>query len=240
MAVILLALDESGKLDNTEDVVFGGCMFENSESHRFGEKWNKRLDESKIYSLHMKDAMRLGGNFRGWKDPDRDTLLRDLATLAAQSKPTPMLVAAPMSTAEFRAMPQENQKHLKNPVYCGFEGCVRAAVNSIPKDESHSLQIVCDLSEEYSIEVLKLFHRLRRRSEEIKRRCHALFFADDRYIPILQLADMFAYVCRAYHTGKAPEIVLDIIEIITGKQTIESDSRMVYESGEIDLGSGVL
>ena len=28
MAVILLALDESGKLDNTEDVVFGGSMFE--------------------------------------------------------------------------------------------------------------------------------------------------------------------------------------------------------------------
>ena len=84
MAVILLALDESGKLDNTEDVVFGGCMFENSESHRFGERWNKRLDESKIYSLHMKDAMRLGGNFRGWKDPDRDTLPRELLLFIVQ------------------------------------------------------------------------------------------------------------------------------------------------------------
>ena len=240
MAVILLALDESGKLDDTDDVVFGGCVFENSESHRFGEKWNHRLDASKIESLHMKDAMRLGGEFRGWKEIDRDDLLRELAGLAARSRPIPMLVAAPMTTAEFRAMPQESQRLLKNPVYCGFEGCVRAAVNSIPRNEPHSLQIVCDLSEEYSIEVLKLFHRLRRRSEEIKRRCHALFFADDRYIPILQLADMFAYVCRAYHAGAAPGIVLDIIEIITGKRTMESDSRMVYESGEIDLGSGVL
>ena len=87
---------------------------------------------------------------------------------------------------------------------------------------------------------LQLFHRLRRRSEEIKRRCHGLFFADDRYVPILQLADMFAYVCRAYHAGNPQEVVLDIIEIITGKRIIEADSRMVYEAGEIDLGSGVL
>ena len=113
-------------------------------------------------------------------------------------------------------------------------------MNSFPKNEPHSLQIVCDLSEEYSIEVLKLFDPLRRRSEEIKRRCHGLFFADDRYVPILQLADMFAYVCRAYHSGNPHEVVLDIIEIITGKRIIEADSRMVYEAGEIDLGSGVL
>jgi hypothetical protein len=240
MAVILLALDESGKLDNTEDVVFGGCMFENAESHRFGEKWNGRLDESRIYSLHMKDAMRLGGDFRGWNEPGRDNLLRGLATLAAQSRPMPMLVAAPMSTKEFRALPQADQERLKNPVYCGFEGCVRAAVDSIPRGEPHSLQIVCDLSEEYSVQVLRLFHKLRSRSEEVKRRCHGLFFADDRYVPILQLADMFAYVCRAFHAGKPPEIILDILELLTGKRTIESKSRMVYEAGEIDLGSGLI
>ena len=76
MAVILLALDESGKLDNTEDVVFGGCMFENSESHRFGEKWLGRLDAEGIESLHMKDAMRLGNEFAGWDETKRDTLLR--------------------------------------------------------------------------------------------------------------------------------------------------------------------
>ena len=85
---------------------------------------------------------------------------------------------------------------------------------------------------------MKLFHKLRSRSEEVKRRCHALFFADDRYIPILQLADMFAYVCRAFHVGNPPEIILDIIELLTGKRGIESKSRMVYEAGEIDLGSG--
>jgi hypothetical protein len=149
-----------------------------------------------------------------------------------------MLVAAPMSTKEFRALPQADQERLKNPVYCGFEGCVRAAVDSIPRGEPHSLQIVCDLSEEYSVQVLRLFHKLRSRNEEVKRRCHALFFADDRYIPVLQLADMFAYVCRAFHVGNPPEIILDIIELLTGKRTIESTSRMVYGAGEIDLGSG--
>ncbi len=240
MAVILLALDESGKLDNTEDVVFGGCMFEKSESHRFGEKWLGRLDAEGIESLHMKDAMRLGNEFAGWDETKRDTLLRVLAALAAQCRPVPMLVAAPMSTKEFRALPQADQKRLKNPVYCGFEGCVRTAVDTIPRNEPHSLQIACDLSEEYSVQVLKLFHKLRSRNAEVKRRCHAVIFGDDRYIPILQLADMYAYVCRAFHAGNPPDIILDIIEALTGKRTMEANSRMVYQAGEIDLGAGVL
>jgi hypothetical protein len=150
----------------------------------------------------------------------------------------PMLVAVPIPAKEFRALPQADQERLKNPVFFGFEGYVRAAVDSIPSGEPHSLQIVGDLSEEYSIQVLKPFHKLRSRNEEIKRRCHGLFFADDRYVPILQLGDMFAYVCRAFHAGNPPEIILDIIELLTGKRTIEAKSRMVYEAGEIDLGSG--
>ena len=35
------------------------------ESHRFGAQWLNRLDTAGIESLHMKDAMRLGGKFRG-------------------------------------------------------------------------------------------------------------------------------------------------------------------------------
>ena len=235
MAGILLALDESGKLDNTEDVVFGGCMSENGESHRFGEKWNARLDESKIDSLHMRDAMRLGGDFRGWKDSDRDDYCANSRHWPHGAIPIPMLVAAPMTSTEFRAMPQANQKQLKILCYLRFRGLCTGGREFHPQGEPHSLQIVCDLSEEYSIEVLRLFHRLRRRNEEIKRRCHALFFADDRYIPVLQLADMFAYVCRAFHSGNPPEVVLDIIEIITGNRTIEADSRMVYEAARSTL-----
>ena len=240
MAVILLALDESGKLDDTEDVVFGGCMFENRESHRFGKKWLDRLDAAGVESLHMKDAMRCGNAFRGWKgrEAERNALLCDLAGFAAQSRPTPMLVAAPMSTKEFRQMSQQDQQRLKNPVYCGFEGCVRAAVDSIPHNEAHSLQIACDLSEEYSVEVLRLFHKLRNRDEEVKRRCHAVVFGDDRYIPILQLADMYSYVCRAFHAGNPPDVILDIIEILTGHRTMVANNRMIYSAGEIDLGSG--
>jgi hypothetical protein len=186
----------------------------------------------------MKDAMRLGGAFRGWKESDRNALLRDLAKLAARSRPTPMLVAAPMSTREFRALPQEAQQRLKNPVYCGFEGCVRTAVDSIPRDEPHSLQIACDLAEEYSVEMLKLFHKLRSRSAEVKRRCHAVMFGDDRYIPILQLADMYAHVCRAFQAGNPPDVVLDVIEALTGSRTMTANAHMVYEAGEIDLGHG--
>jgi hypothetical protein len=151
-----------------------------------------------------------------------------------------MLVAAPMSTKEFRQLPQKDQQRLRNPVYCGFEGCVRAAVDSIPRNEPHSLQIACDLAEEYSVDILKLFHKLRSRDAEIKRRCHVVMFGDDRYIPVLQLADMYAYVCRAFHAGNPAEVILDIIEILTGSRTIVASSRMVYSAGEIDLGSGVI
>ena len=47
---------------------------------------------------------------------------------------------------------------------------------------------VCNLSEEYSVQVLRLFHKLRSRNEAVKRRCHALFFADG-YIPLFPVVD---------------------------------------------------
>jgi hypothetical protein len=118
MAVILLALDESGKLDNTEDVVFGGCMFENSESHRFGKKWVGRLEASGIESLHMKDAMRCSNEFHSWRsrEVERNTLLCDLAGLAAKSKPTPDVSGCAnvyqrisTTTAERSAAPQKSR-----------------------------------------------------------------------------------------------------------------------------------
>ena len=49
---------------------------------------------------------------------------------------------------------------------------------------------------------------------------------------------MYAYVCRAFHAGNPPEVVLDIIEALTGARTVIANARMVYEAGEIDLDHG--
>jgi hypothetical protein len=217
-------------------------VFENKQSAVFGSKWLQCLDSAGVESLHMQEAMRCGDQFRVFRgrETGRDNLLRELAAIAATSNPKPLLIAAPMSTTEFRALPQLDQERLKNPVYCGFEACVREMVKSIPRTEAHSLQIAVDLAENYSPEILKLFIKLRKENNEIKQRCHVIFFGDDRFIPILQIADMYAYCCRAYSAGNPHPVILDLIEILTGSRTMEANAKMVYTSGNMDLGSGVL
>jgi hypothetical protein len=241
MALVQIALDESGKLSDHKDIAFGGCVFVGEESNFFGRAWLRCLDEeAHAYTLHMKDAMRYEEDFAAWRgnETERDLILRKLAGIAMEHHP--LLIACPMNITEFRSLPQSEQERLKNPVYYGFEACVRGVVDTTPEPHMHSIQVACDISDDYAAQTLKLFIKLRKQDDLIKRCCHAIAFGDDRYIPALQLADMFAYSCREYQSGTPRPVILDIIEILTGSRDLKPSKRMVYNTGSVELGSGIL
>ena len=86
MAIFQVHCDESGKLHDTKNVAFGVCVFREDEVAGFWRRWNDLLKDANIAYLHMKEAMRLEGEFRGWKDrktgeAERDELLEALGKL---------------------------------------------------------------------------------------------------------------------------------------------------------------
>jgi hypothetical protein len=187
----------------------------------------------------MKDAIHFHGPFVNWKRDvqRRDALLFDLAELL--SKAPIMRVASPMTTADFKALPDTQRKKLGNNIaYCGFEACIQGMLNQGP---NLALHIACDLSEEYAKQCLTLFNKIRVRNEDIKSRCFAITFADDKQHLGLQVADMVAYCARAETLAPttAPELIIErIIELFRSQRT--EVGTLLYRADGPGLGYGEL
>jgi hypothetical protein len=191
--------DESGKLQDpkNEIVVFGGLAGPSNSAVVFEQKWEACIHHNHLSCTSMKDAIHFQGPYEAWKDnpTKRDDVLRQLAQLLADSDL--FMVSSPMTSAEFKSLPQETRKKLWNdPQYCGFEACLMGV---LAQRNDSVMHVACDLSEEYSEKCITLFNKLRKRNQIIKARCFAITFADDKRSSGLQAADMIAYCSRADH-----------------------------------------
>lgn len=106
-------------------------------------------------------------------------------------------------------------------------------------DPRSHVHLIYDLSEEYSIECVRLFNRMRAMTGAFRTLFSSLSFADDTEFAPLQAADMLAYVSRqmafAHH---AKPIVKRLNEILSQGHNIRRRD-LVYRAGS-GLGHGVL
>lgn len=214
MAAFQVYCDESGELKDPKCVSFGAVIFPQDEIAGFVRKWNAMLP-SGVTCVSMKDAMHYEGDFRSWKDRqrDRDDLLEALALFIHDS-----VLYKTHSTLDAQTYQTDFSHKLRNRLggmaYAGFEALIKAisegAARNLPDAHFH---LIYDLSESYSVSCLKLFTKLRSRRSAYRERFTALSFADDCDYPPLQAADMVAYAFRQdqMHTGRA--IVKRILEI---------------------------
>jgi hypothetical protein len=193
--------DESGKLADTQNFAFAGCVASQHQWAVIGEEWTKALNAAGrggIKSVSMKDALSLRGDFAGWNDGARDEFL---TSLVERVRPyVEMFVASSMTKSQFDALSQSARKACGNdPAYAGFSGCIKQVLGQT--NENELLQICCDNSEEYSVKCLRLYQRMRVRDAEVKKRCVSLAFGEDEMFVGLQLADVHAYCVRRPDSG---------------------------------------
>jgi len=227
MATVVAAFDESGKLADTEYVVFAGSVATYEEWDVVSGKWMDILGKAGIDYVSMKEAMHAHGQFSDWKNrtDERDALLISLAEMFHSL--IKYHVATPMENAHFKRLPPQVRKLLKNPQYCGFESCIRQVAASLP--DNYVAQLMCDCSEEYAVECLKMYLRLRRSSDEFKSRCVAMVFCEDENSPPLQAADMLAYCLRADYsrsTSTPPKVIDELLRIF--RSDGEITKRVTY------------
>lgn len=242
MAVFQVYCDESGKLSDSKCVIFAGVLFRESEVAGFSERWSSYLKDAAIRSLHMKEAIRLEGEFRDWKgrDKDRDALLETLGKLLHDR--SVLQVVFTMNVEEFKGLDPTTQNLLKNPVYAGFDGLLkairsRALLHNAP---NHKFHLVYDLSEEYSVQCLKLFNRMRMLQQPIAQFFPSIAFADDREFPPLQAADMIAYCAREEFlrgVGHCDGIIGKLLEI--SGSTASVSKTALFKAGR-PLGEGIV
>lgn len=184
--------------------------------------------------ISMKDAINCKGNCTKWKDrtADRDTLLRDLAAIIKML--VPVAVGTATSTNEFKAQNSKAKTaFLKNPIYACIEGCIRTALTAIPKEQ---VQLCLDNSEEYALECLRIYHKLRKHDPEFKRRCTLIAFGEDEKLPGLQVADMIAYCERSrLSPNTSPPIVGELLRLLS--PTEPKIGSLSYSGGR-SIGEG--
>jgi hypothetical protein len=183
----LAAFDESGKLADTDIVVFAGSVATADHWSVLCDCWLRALGEIKVPYLSMKDAMHLRGPWRELYESVRDSVLVKLAEKLDEL--AGFHIAAPMSSKEFRALPQSARQMLKDPQYCGFEACIRGMVEGI-RNPALKVAFYYDSSEQYAEGCLKLYQRVRAKNAAIKHRCVSLTFTENEQYPLIQAADM--------------------------------------------------
>jgi Protein of unknown function (DUF3800) len=241
VATFQVHCDESGKLQDSKCVTFSGCIFREDAVAEFSRRWTECLEDAQIADLHMKDAMRFGGEFRGWKNhgSDRDALLETLGKLLHDRGSQ---VVFTMDTKKFKLLDQNTQGLLKNPVYAGFDGLLKVIMSTAVhhKTPEHRFHLVYDLSEEYSTECLRLFNKMRMRQPSVKTFFPSIAFADDREFPPLQAADMVAYCAREEFlqgVGCCTGIVGKLLDISGSSTAIQK--TVVHKQGR-PLGEGMV
>jgi Protein of unknown function (DUF3800) len=234
--IIMLSVffDESGKLADTDYVVFAGAVGFDEQWSVMAQKWAITIAQRGLTHISMKEAIRLEGPFAKWagREVERDDLLVSLINIA-----TPIIgfyVVASVSSLAFRSLPVEQSRKLKNPQYCGFEACLKQTLTK----SKGPINSWCDSSEEYAVECLKLYAQLRRKDAEFKQRCVSIRFAEDQVFPPLQLADVVAYCARQKVSGNTPlPVVQRILDIIDNQA---QTNNMTYLRDGAGLGSGIL
>ena len=224
-------LDGSGKLhnQNSDHVVLAGAVFYGDRVGEFGPQWTERLKTHSqaakrpiVPFLHTTEALRSDGHFKGWELPQVLTLLEDLATLTRDH--SYKLISAPANKTSFKNLPSDFQKKLQGPNELSFEICINDLVDDLGRHDQ--LHIACDDEENESIKMYKFLVRYKLRYPQRRDKFVGLCFADDRFHPALQAADLLAYVVREEFdrrtTGTSPDSS-SLYRVFTanGKESIE-------------------
>lgn len=185
--------DDSGKwLDPAETVVVvAGAIADLDQWEIFDQKWKLVLKEFQVSELHMKNFAHFRGEYKGWNEPKRQNLIRQLLELAITHIRKPLGALLPKD--QFEELPQElKEKWLGDPYFVCLWDTVGRSVDVAAELYDQDLEIVCDIQPKLQGRAEQVFRAWKKylfHEQRLKR----FEFASSKDFPGLQLADLIAY-----------------------------------------------
>jgi hypothetical protein len=240
------AFDESGKYhDPNGRVVFAGFLANQDEWIKLGLSWLTRLrtwnrNLSKTHPLkseepflHMTELNQ--AHKRGDGDRGIELLVNDLAHLIGEHVLESF--ANTVTAKEFKALGPTTVKRYRDPFYYAFEACIKSISDSDSLGPRDNAILICDDSDEYSVECLKAYRRLKTKIPDIVKRIPCITFGDDKQYPPLQVADMYAYCFRSKIVGSSDSLWKEPLEIIHSALSDQTISAIQLANGEVAHGT---
>ncbi|HEV7674234.1 MAG TPA: DUF3800 domain-containing protein [Candidatus Angelobacter sp.] len=200
MAIMYCYFDESGKHKDHPVVTFSGVCITQSKLQQFDDAWNALLRQYGMPWLHMKEVSQLSRKIcekmpYKQSEADRNEALVPFADCINEHFEYGLIQA--MDVDGFNSL-SKNAKyqlgHTDDPYYIAFVRGLLELVNYVQGDDN--LSIICDDDKDTAWDCYRHYRGVRRAHAEIREKTVSLTFADDKYFPSLQAADMLAFLSR--------------------------------------------
>jgi len=200
MAILHCYCDESGKKGDHPVVTFTGLCLSQAKLPTFDEDWNTLLRHYEIDSLHMARASRTSEKHgpkmkRGQTQNERIDALLPFADCINKHFEIGLIQA--MDIAGFNSL-SKNAKHKigspDDPYYIAF---MRGGLEVIKYAHSDDkVSIICDDDRETAWDCYRHYRGICHARKDFRDKVVSLSFADDKYFPALQAADMLVFLAR--------------------------------------------
>lgn len=198
MAILQVYLDESGKHRDHPLIATCCVCAPATKIDRFGDDWNGLLRQHEVAEFHMKRASQYS---RSWGKIPKQTLderieaLKPFADCIGDNLELGIIQA--WDVKGFREIPPESRTKIGNvrdPYYLAFVLALLELIKYAKGDDV--LTIVCDHDIETAWECYRHYLGVRKKHDGVRKKTASIGFADDKFFPALQAADMIAYLTR--------------------------------------------
>lgn len=185
--------DEGGHPSDAYALAFsmGGCIATCEQWLALDSQWRSVLADANLTCFHMADLAHFRGQFEGWTEEQRRTMLNRLLDIMEQNEVRKVGWARRLEPGQ----PRPSLEDIYNEAY-------RTSI-LYAEHEAHGEEIHFIFSEhaEVSPWVYQHRHEAVRRAYAESRRLGAMAFGNPRDLPALQTADLLAYELRD-HAGE--------------------------------------
>ena len=213
VATLNIVFDESGKRGSSETVVFAGMYAMETRWRQMQIRWFAELAREGVTFWRSVNAAGVDKQFKHFRKrrKDLEALTLRLTQIACDFASGGVVNA--VSVSDFENLSEKKKEYYKDPWYCAFEAGIKNLVSMEGIESSDLFNFICDDSEEYSSECLKVYRKLRRKDTILAERIGGLCFLDDRKYAPLQVADLFAYCHRKQRVGKLQGVWAQAMEL---------------------------
>jgi len=203
MAVLQAYLDESGKQSDHPLIALCCVCAPSAKIDKFGDEWNALLRQYGVTEFHMKRASRYSrswGSVPKQSHAERMEALKPFADCIGENLELGLIGA--WDVKGFKAIPPDARAKIGNvqdPYYLAFVRALLELVDYAQGDDV--LSVVCDYDMETAWDCYRHYQGVRRAHDVVRKKTASISFADDRYFPALQAADLMAFLAR--HEARA-------------------------------------
>jgi hypothetical protein len=202
-AMLVAYMDESGTHDETgvekgaDVAVVAGYVSTYKGWVRFQKKWGKVLRRYGVHELHMKYFAHCQGEFEGWSDEKRKSLMIALIKVIDECKLFGL--GGIVSVKEYDAiLPDWAKAEIKHPYYFAVAVMLKSLAQWDKNIPPGKIDFVFDEKEGYQGVTHEMFNMLRKFNPIHAERLGNLDFRSSKIIRPLQAADLLAYETRIH------------------------------------------